>query len=134
MFLQVSEIGNQFPGKSYLRHSCNETGAAVSQILSVALLIGAVSLQQNCGTAKQKANYLTLDGFNNLSALFVHVLPLNRQRHEEEINGYWKGLNTEGVLNSLSHLRFRVSEFGPVPSDMSSLVCIGVRQTDGKQS
>lgn len=117
MFLQVSEIGSQFPGKSYLPHSSNETGAAVSQILSVALLIGAVSLQANCGIAKQRA----LSSFNKANALFVHVLPLNRQRHEGKINGYWKGPNTEVVLNSLSHLRFRVSESGPVPSDTCPL-------------
>lgn len=45
------------------------------------------------------------------------MLPLNRQRHKGEFNGYWKGPNTGGVLNSLSHLRFRVSEIGPVPGD-----------------
>lgn len=36
---QVSEIGSQFPGKSYLPYSSNETGAAVSQILCVAPLM-----------------------------------------------------------------------------------------------
>lgn len=50
--------------------------------LSVALLIGAGSLQPNCGVVQQWADDLTQDGFNKVNVLFVHMLPLNCQCHE----------------------------------------------------
>lgn len=92
MSLQVNEIANQFPGKSYLPHSSFESEAAIFQILFIAPLIGAIVLQPNYATAKEGATYLTLNGFNKVRALCVLILPLNSQCPKGEINGLWKGI------------------------------------------
>lgn len=85
MFLQVNEIGNQFPGKSFLTHSRKR--GCYFQILFIAPLTSATVLQQNYTTAKEGATYLTLNGFNKVRALHVLILPLNSQCHKGEING-----------------------------------------------
>lgn len=70
-------------------------------------------LYQNYTSANRRS--LTLSGFNKVKALCVLLLLLNSQCHGGELMAFGRGPDVEGVLNSPSHLRFRLSESRPNP-------------------
>lgn len=116
VLLQVNETGNQFPGKSRLSPStCIKLHSYFFflQTLFIAPLTGAIALQQNYTPGEEGAARLTLNGFNKVRAWRVILLPLNSRCHKGKLMALERGPDMAGVLNLLSHLRFRLSECGP---------------------